>query len=103
MPWSSSTFFGITRTTTLTYAATPGVRCVTLVTGERATARTRVPSRRQPSRGLPSDARVLLLVGEAEGKKVEVLKRNGEAINPGNYATMPLFRGPSPCITKRRT
>jgi len=42
------------------------------------------------------DARVLLLVGEAEGKKVtavgnaeaEVLKRTGQAINPGNYATI---------------
>jgi len=46
------------------------------------------------------DARVLLLVGEAEGKKVtavgnaeaEVLKRKGEAINPGNYATIEVAR-----------
>jgi uncharacterized membrane protein YqiK len=46
------------------------------------------------------DARVLLMVGEAEGKKVtavgnaeaEVLKRKGEAINPGNYATIEVAR-----------
>ena len=46
------------------------------------------------------DARVLLLVGEAEGKKVtavgsaeaDVLKRKGEAINPGNYATIEVAR-----------
>ena len=46
------------------------------------------------------DARVLLLVGDAEGKKItavgnaeaEVLKRKGEAINPGNYATIEVAR-----------
>jgi hypothetical protein len=46
------------------------------------------------------DARVLLMIGEAEGKKVtavgsaeaEVLKRKGDAINPGNYATIEVAR-----------
>ena len=47
-----------------------------------------------------SEMRCVLLVGEAEGKKVtavgnaeaEVLKRKGEAINPGNYATIEVAR-----------
>jgi len=46
------------------------------------------------------DARVLLMIGEAEGKKItavgsaeaEVLKRKGEAINPGNYATIEVAK-----------
>src|SRR5215510_3697303 len=47
-----------------------------------------------------ADANVLLLVGEAEGKKItavgnaeaEVLKLKGEAINPGNYATIEVAK-----------
>jgi uncharacterized membrane protein YqiK len=47
-----------------------------------------------------ADASVLLMVGDAEGKKItavgsaeaEVLKRKGEAINPGNYATIEVAR-----------
>jgi uncharacterized membrane protein YqiK len=46
------------------------------------------------------DAKVLLMIGEAEGKKItavgsaeaEVLKRKGEAINPGNYATIEVAK-----------
>ena len=46
------------------------------------------------------DAKVLLLVGEAEGKKItavgtaeaDVLKQKGEAINPGNYATIEVAK-----------
>ncbi|HKE90395.1 MAG TPA: SPFH domain-containing protein, partial [Gemmatimonadales bacterium] len=47
-----------------------------------------------------ADANVLQLVGEAEGKKItavgnaeaEVLKLKGEAINPGNYATIEVAK-----------
>jgi regulator of protease activity HflC (stomatin/prohibitin superfamily) len=47
-----------------------------------------------------ADASVLLMVGEAEGKKItavgnaeaEVLKLKGEAINPGNYATIEVAK-----------